>query len=786
MGEVVAVSAPDGRRLLLKRIPPLQLSDAVEIERFRREIRTLVSLELRGVPRIEAFDDDPGAPYLLMDWVDGVTLDHWIDELQALPLQERVEQVAILGESLARLLDEVHHVGVVHRDLSPRNILVRPNGEPVLLDFGLARHHQDSLLTQSGDFLGTLRYAPPEQVFASGRLEAGSAGDLYSLGLLLMEAITGCPVRTGQDSRELLRQALLVDPPDLAELEPGTPRAFCSMLAALLVRDPRYRYSRGGELAADLAAFRLGAPTPPAPRLPLVQRLQRSWRRQSPERRKRRAWAAGSAAALALLSGLTWVELPKSWARQAARSNSPAHSLPLLERASAWRSTPALLIQKSFTELAFGDSPKCLSTLADLQNQGGWELTGEALSLWVDEAAWQGSEWQRKGQSVSGEDYSWILQAVDDAVSRHPDNGWLRSWRAWIRLSYNDSPAARQDMAVATASLPDSVLVRRAEILAHYDFGADTEILGPMLASAREHIPDPEWDLWEALHLIKRGLFPEAEAQLNRAAPSLVDHDALGPILQALQAKNAFRSGQDPGGVDWLPTRDPLAQLIRRDALVGWGMAIAERQPDTFHALGFHGGKVRAALTASGPVEGPPPVIREEGHQGFTADFSTDSAFFRDFELRGVREQLAFRDGVLSLLPLDTEVHESRQLVPMIQTRRPPFPPGASWQLRARIRWTGTGNYGANLRVGPMVIRQDHTLRVSIEDETLSFPPDGAWKEILMVRDGDFFSISLGDQEVLTSRIPGVPVLEGINLGAGAPAMSVQMEIQRLEVKPLS
>ncbi|RMH03168.1 MAG: serine/threonine protein kinase, partial [Planctomycetota bacterium] len=279
MGELVEVTAPGGRRLLLKRIPPLLLAGAVQVERFRREIRILVSLELEGVPRIEAFDDDPGNPYLLMEWVEGITLEDWFGELAQRPAEERLERVLRLGEDLALLLGEVHHVGIVHRDLTPRNVLVRPDGSPVLLDFGLSWTPVDSLLTQSGDFLGTLRYAPPEQVFASGRLAADRSGDLYSLGLILFEALAGRPVRDGGDSQEILRQALLEDPPDLRSVAPAVPRGVAAVVAGLLARHPRDRYPSGAEVARDLARCRAdpAALRPPSP--PLHRRLARSWRR---------------------------------------------------------------------------------------------------------------------------------------------------------------------------------------------------------------------------------------------------------------------------------------------------------------------------------------------------------------------------------------------------------------------------------------------------------------------------------------------------------------------------
>jgi len=788
MGELLEVTAPDGRPLLLKRIPPLLLSDAVEIERFRREIRILVSLEMSGVPRIEAFDDDPGQPYLLMERVEGETLDCWMAGLRELPATRRLAAVLALGERLARLLDEVHHVGVVHRDLTPRNLMVRADGNPVLLDFGLSRHRQDSLLTRSGDFLGTLRYAPPEQVFASGRLEADRSGDLYALGLLLFEGIAGRPVRDGEDGQAILRQALLVDPPDLRVAAPGTPRSVARVVAALLARDPEDRYPTGAAAAADLAHCRERAAALDPPALPWRRRLLRAWRRQPPARRRRRAAVAGVAVLLLVAGLVAWAELPRAWARRAARSDRPSVALPLLERAAAWRTTGPLLLQKAFTELAFADLEGCRATVRRLEELPEWEAVGRALRVWQDEAWMQGSNWQRPNGSRNGVDYTWIQDELDEAITDHPDDGWLPAWRAWVRLAHNDFSEALKDLRAAVQSRPGAVLLRRKEILTSMVFGSNIDVLEPLLISAREHLPSPEWALWEAAHWSKSArTLDRAEALLPACQP-LREHEHLAAFEQAVRGEMAFQGGGRSWSEPWLASTDPTVLLLRRNARAGLSPGDPAEQPAHPFALGQHCGVVHNTFLArTAPARNSGPAARLHA-DGFVADFRDRASLVEDFECQGDWAQFRFQGGVLSLLPIAGELAaaESKERVPTVVSRRNPFPEGGRWELRARVRWQGQGDYGASLRADPMRLVQDHELRVSIGKTTLNLPVREGWVEVRMVRDGARFRVELDGEAVMDRRLAAPPLSRELRFGAGAPDMDVGLVVASLEIRTLS
>ena len=216
---------------------------------FRREAALLACVDHPGLVRIHEVGEVGGRPYLVMDLVEGESLGQLLGRGPLPP-----ERVVALALDLVEPLTAVHDGGLVHRDLKPENIMIRPDGRARLIDFGLAAREAPAAggTDDRADVaVGTLIYAPPEQTGMLRRPVDGRS-DLYSLGVVLFECLTGAPPFTSPDVGELLRMHSVTPAPDLAELVPGIPPALAAAVAALLAKDPDDRYQHGAELAADL------------------------------------------------------------------------------------------------------------------------------------------------------------------------------------------------------------------------------------------------------------------------------------------------------------------------------------------------------------------------------------------------------------------------------------------------------------------------------------------------------------------------------------------------------
>jgi eukaryotic-like serine/threonine-protein kinase len=196
------------------------------------------------------------------------------------PSESRVraywESVARVGTQAADALDYAHSQGVVHRDVKPSNLLLDADGIVWVTDFGLAKGAADvDDLTQSGDLLGTLRYAPPERF--AGKSDA--RGDVYGLGLTLYELLTLRPAFNETDRSKLLEQVLHAVPPRPRQLVPSLPRDLETIVLKSIDRDPACRYQSAGDLADDLRRFLDDRPIRAQPMM-WPERLWRSCRRE--------------------------------------------------------------------------------------------------------------------------------------------------------------------------------------------------------------------------------------------------------------------------------------------------------------------------------------------------------------------------------------------------------------------------------------------------------------------------------------------------------------------------
>ena len=243
-------------------------------QRFAREVRILASLRHPGIVRYIADGRTPaGEMWLAMEWLDGEPLNQYLSHTGLTPT-EAVELVRRIAEALGA----AHERGVVHRDLKPSNIFLAGNDlERVkVLDFGVARV-TDASATRTGVMIGTPGYMAPEQ--AKGERRVGSRSDVFALGCLLYECLTGKPPFSGDNVMAVLAKVLLEDAPRVGVVRPNLPEALDDLVARTLAKDPDQRPRDGAHLAAELAALGGVQVSPRAATAPVQSALTATERR---------------------------------------------------------------------------------------------------------------------------------------------------------------------------------------------------------------------------------------------------------------------------------------------------------------------------------------------------------------------------------------------------------------------------------------------------------------------------------------------------------------------------
>src|ERR671937_919907 len=237
-----------GRTAALKLLSP-GLGEADFSDRFLRESRLAASLDHPNIVPVYDAGEEDGLLYIAMACVEGTDLKTLINEEGALPLRRAVH---ILGQ-IASALDAAHARGLVHRDVKPANILVGPEDRAYLSDFGAVKELASAGMTRTGAFVGTIEYCAPEQI-EGGDVDART--DVYALGCVLYEALTGEPPFHRPSEVAVLNAHLHAPPPQLSKAAPDLPRALDPVIAKALAKSPLDRYATCGDLveAAKAAA----------------------------------------------------------------------------------------------------------------------------------------------------------------------------------------------------------------------------------------------------------------------------------------------------------------------------------------------------------------------------------------------------------------------------------------------------------------------------------------------------------------------------------------------------
>jgi tRNA A-37 threonylcarbamoyl transferase component Bud32 len=273
-----------GHEVALKMVLAGSHASEQELARFHLEAAAVARLKHPSIVHIHDFGEHDGVPYFSLELVEGGSL---AARLKAGPLPAR--KAAALVEKLARAMAHAHEHGIVHRDLKPANVLLTREGEPKVADFGLAKNMDTEGASLSGAVLGTPAYMAPEQAEGRGR-DIGRFTDVWALGVILYECLTGRVPFQGATVQETLGQIVRQEPTPPRRLVWGLPRDLETVCLRCLEKNPAKRYATAAELADDLGRFLGGKPVRARP----VGPLGRGWRwaRRNP---------AGSALAATLL-----------------------------------------------------------------------------------------------------------------------------------------------------------------------------------------------------------------------------------------------------------------------------------------------------------------------------------------------------------------------------------------------------------------------------------------------------------------------------------------------------
>ncbi|MBE3100384.1 MAG: protein kinase, partial [Planctomycetes bacterium] len=241
-------------KIALKLIRPEIAADRATIERFRHELKTAREISHKNICRMYDLGRDGGTYYLTMEYVSGQDLKSMI----AMSGQLGIGTAISITKQICDGLEEAHRLGIIHRDLKPQNIQIDKGGHAKIMDFGIARSLMAKGLTGAGVVIGTPQYMSPEQVEAK---EVDARSDIYSLGIILYEMVTGRVPFDGDTPLSVAMKHKLELPRDPRELNATIPADVDRLILKCLEKDRDKRYQSAADLRVDLARIEQGLPT---------------------------------------------------------------------------------------------------------------------------------------------------------------------------------------------------------------------------------------------------------------------------------------------------------------------------------------------------------------------------------------------------------------------------------------------------------------------------------------------------------------------------------------------
>jgi serine/threonine-protein kinase len=598
-----------------------------DLARFLREAEAEAGLQHPHIVQVHDVGEHDGRPYFTMELIEGGSL---ADRLRGTPQPAR--QAAELLATLAEAVQVAHQGGIVHRDLKPGNILLTTNGTPKISDFGLARRLQgEAGLTQSGVPVGTPSYMAPEQ--ARGQTHViGPAVDIYALGAILYELLTGRPPFRAESAAETVLQVISQEPAPPSRLNARVPRDLETICLKCLRKEPEKRYASAGALADDLRRFGEGRPIQARP-VGWGARLWR-WGRRNP------AAAALVATALAVVGlavgGGFWLqrqqaERREETARQEGREAQAVEAVLAqaadLQKQGRWpesrvvlKGAPALLGSSAPADLRERVRRATVDAdmVAELEEirlrllEGrrshepnaprGDRLYAEAFRGYgIDLATLEPAEAASLIRSSAIRItllaflYDWVFYWESDAdrarlrvvLNLADDDEWRRRLRATLAVY---DAAKREELLTAPEARdqPPVLVAGLAGLLIH---GPQGEAARSLLHEAQQHHPEDFWINYQLGYLLQDQRPQEAVGFLRVAVASRPDisqaHTMLGRALREAGdtdgAVGAFRNAirlnpNRTGARDLARALAPRGQL--EEARAAWEKVLAGDPPD--------------------------------------------------------------------------------------------------------------------------------------------------------------------------------------------------------------
>lgn len=215
------------------------------VKRFQREANSISSLFHSNIVNVYDVGEDDGVNYIVMEYMSGPTLKEYIQQKGALSVAEALP----IMEQLAAALSHAHHFDIIHRDIKPQNILMGINGEVKLTDFGIATMPSASTLTQANSVLGSVHYLSPEQARGGS---VSKKSDIYSLGIVFFEMLTGRPPFSGESPVSIAIKHLQSETPSVRRWNEEVPQSVENIIFKAMAKDPEQRYDSADEMKADI------------------------------------------------------------------------------------------------------------------------------------------------------------------------------------------------------------------------------------------------------------------------------------------------------------------------------------------------------------------------------------------------------------------------------------------------------------------------------------------------------------------------------------------------------
>jgi serine/threonine-protein kinase len=250
-------------RVAIKRVLGKLANDAAFVAMFVEEARVVSELQHPNIVQVHDFDkDDEGRYFIVMEWVDGLDLEHWVKSFEGKPTPWPI--VAAIGVEILRALAAAHERAdgagrpspVIHRDVSPSNVLLSVMGIVKLADFGLARAADRAAMTAPGVIKGKLSYMAPELI---QKQPANERSDIFSVGIVLWEALAGKPLFGGGDAIDVVKRVQTAMVPPLRDARPELPPALSEVVHTALERLPSGRFESAAEMQRALASILRGS-----------------------------------------------------------------------------------------------------------------------------------------------------------------------------------------------------------------------------------------------------------------------------------------------------------------------------------------------------------------------------------------------------------------------------------------------------------------------------------------------------------------------------------------------